>query len=85
MFDPVAVKAELGLGLSGWDTFIGHIKAAGKSCVFISHNLRHAHMASDRFVLLDRGKNIGEYRKDELNQDELMHALMDAASRRIEE
>ena len=65
--------------------FIGHIKAAGKSCVFISHNLRHAHMASDRFVLLDRGKNIGEYRKDELNQDELMHALMDAASRRIEE
>ena len=42
-------------------------------------------MASDRFILLDRGKNIGEYRKDELNQDELMHALMDAASRRIEE
>jgi phage/plasmid-like protein (TIGR03299 family) len=27
VFDPVAVKAELGLGLSGWDAFIGHIKA----------------------------------------------------------
>ena len=65
--------------------FIGHIKAAGKSCIFISHNVRHAHRASDRFILLDRGLKVGEYRKDELDQNQLMHALMDAASRRIEE
>ena len=65
--------------------FIGHIKAAGKSCIFISHNVRHAHMASDRFILLDRGLKVGEYHKDELDQDQLMRALMDAASRRVEE
>ena len=47
--------------------------------------LTEAKEAEIPVVLLDRGKNIGEYRKDELNQDELMHALMDAASRRIEE
>lgn len=62
--------------------FIGHIKAAGKSCVFISHNVRHAHQASDRFFLMDRGVKVGEYHKHELTQDELMHALMDAASQR---
>ncbi len=64
--------------------FIGQLKAAGKSCIFISHNVRHAHLASDRFILLDRGIKVGEYQKTELDQDQLMHALMDAASRRIE-
>ena len=64
--------------------FIGQLKAAGKSCIFISHNVRHAHLASDRFILLDRGIKVGEYQKAELDQDQLMHALMDAASRRIE-
>ena len=63
--------------------FIGQIKAAGKSCIFISHNVRHAHLACDRFILLDRGIKVGEYQKTELDQDQLMHALMDAASRRI--
>ena len=42
-------------------------------------------MASDRFILLDRGLKVGEYHKDELDQDQLMRALMDAASRRVEE
>lgn len=60
--------------------FIGQIKEAGKSCIFISHNMRHAYLAADRFFLMDRGAKIGEYHKSELSQEELMLALIDAAS-----
>ena len=62
--------------------FIAKIKAAGKSCIFVSHNVRHAHSASDRFFVMDRGRQVGEFLKKDITQDELMHALMDAASSR---
>jgi len=60
--------------------FIGQIKQAGKSCIFISHNMRHAYMAADRFFLMDRGIKVGEYHKNELSQEELMLTLINAAS-----
>ena len=60
--------------------FISKIKEAGKSCIFISHNMRHAYLAADRFFLMDRGAKIGEYRKSELSHEELMLTLINAAS-----
>jgi simple sugar transport system ATP-binding protein len=60
--------------------FINHIKEGGKSCIFISHNMRHAYLAADRFFLMDRGAKIGEYHKNKLSYQELMLALINAAS-----
>ena len=40
--------------------------------VFISHNVHHAHVVGDRFTLLNRGRSIGTYGKDEITRDELM-------------
>jgi len=62
--------------------FIGQVRAEGKACLFVSHNMGHAYMAADRFFLLDRGMCIGQYAKSELSQEGLLRALMDAASGR---
>lgn len=59
--------------------FIGRIKEAGKSCLFISHNMGHAYLAADRFFLLDRGVCVGRYAKAELTQEGLLRALAEAA------
>ncbi len=62
--------------------FIRQVKAEGKACVFISHNMSHAYLAADRFYLLDHGRCVGEYARDGLTQEELMRLLIAAASRR---
>lgn len=60
--------------------FIRQVKDAGKACIFISHNMRHAYLAADRFCLMDRGVKVGEYHKCDLSHEELMLTLIDAAS-----
>jgi simple sugar transport system ATP-binding protein len=45
--------------------FVQEIKEKGRSCIMISHNIYHVYPVADRFVILDRGKNVGEiYKKD---------------------
>ena len=39
--------------------------------IFITHNPHHAYPVGDRFLLLNRGKSIGYYRKDQITRDEL--------------
>jgi simple sugar transport system ATP-binding protein len=35
--------------------FVHEIKASGRACVFIEHNMHHVYELCDRFVILDRG------------------------------
>lgn len=37
-------------------TFVRQIREAGKSCVYISHNIAEVFAVSDRFVVMDRGE-----------------------------
>jgi simple sugar transport system ATP-binding protein len=55
--------------------FVGGIKAAGKSCIFIDHNIFHVYPVVDRIVVLDRGTIAGMYMKNELTMDELLDRL----------
>jgi simple sugar transport system ATP-binding protein len=52
--------------------FIAGIKAAGKSAIFIDHNIFHVHGVVDRLVVIDRGSVAGQYMKDELTLDQLI-------------
>jgi simple sugar transport system ATP-binding protein len=56
--------------------FINMIKKDGKSCIYITHNIFHIYSVSDRFVILDRGKVVGNYRREELSVEELSEKLM---------
>ena len=56
--------------------FINMIKKDGKSCIYITHNIFHIYSVSDRFVILDRGKIVGNYMREELSVEELSEKLM---------
>ncbi|MCS7220646.1 MAG: ATP-binding cassette domain-containing protein [Anaerolineae bacterium] len=55
--------------------FISDIKKAGKSCIFIDHNIFHVYPVVDRIVVLDRGRVAGQFLKGELTLDELIAKL----------
>jgi simple sugar transport system ATP-binding protein len=55
--------------------FVSGIKAAGKSAIFIDHNIFHVYPVADRIVVLDRGTVAGQYMKDELTLQELIDKL----------
>ena len=55
--------------------FVSGIKAAGKSAIFIDHNIFHVYPVADRIVVLDRGTIAGQYMKDELTLQQLIDKL----------
>lgn len=59
--------------------FVRNIKRAGKSAIFIDHNVFHVYEVADRIVLLDRGAVAGEFRKEDLTLDELLEKMQHVA------
>lgn len=55
--------------------FVTSIPQAGKSCIFIDHNIFHVYPVVDRIVVLDRGRVAGEFAKAEVTLDELLERL----------
>jgi len=59
--------------------FVESIRKAGKSAIFIDHNIFHVYPVVDRIVVLDRGTVAGEFKKGELSLQELTDRLYDVA------
>ncbi len=55
--------------------FVADIARAGKSCIFIDHNIFHVYPVADRIVVLDRGRLAGEFSKQSVTLDELIDRL----------
>jgi len=55
--------------------FVKGIKEQGKSCIFITHNIYHVYPVADRFVVLDRGRTVGEFIKKDISLEELVNKL----------
>lgn len=55
--------------------FVEQIKKAGKSCIFIDHNIYHVYPVADRIVILDRGRIAGQFLKKDISLDELTEKL----------
>jgi simple sugar transport system ATP-binding protein len=55
--------------------FVEGIKRAGKSCIFIDHNIFHVYPVVDRIVVLDRGTVAGQFMKGELTLEQLIDRL----------
>ncbi len=55
--------------------FVDSIKRAGKSAIFIDHNIFHVYPVADRIVVLDRGTVAGQFMKNELTLEELIERL----------
>jgi simple sugar transport system ATP-binding protein len=51
----------------------------GLGVIFITHNPHHAYPVGDRFVVLKRGRSLGNYAKSEIVQDELVRLMAGGA------
>jgi simple sugar transport system ATP-binding protein len=59
--------------------FVKGIKEAGKSAIFIDHNIFHVYNVADRVVVLDRGKVAGEFLTQNISVTELMEKMVRVA------
>jgi simple sugar transport system ATP-binding protein len=55
--------------------FVRGIKEAGKSCIFIDHNVFHVYSVADRVVVLDRGAVAGEFMTKDITLEQLMDKM----------
>jgi simple sugar transport system ATP-binding protein len=60
--------------------FVEGIRAAGKSAIFIDHNIFHVYSVSDRIVLLDRGRVAGQFVTSRYSLAELMDIMREVAA-----
>jgi simple sugar transport system ATP-binding protein len=80
----IIVLDEPTMGLSLKETrklldFVAGIKAAGKSAIFIDHNVFHVYDVADRVVVLDRGRVAGEFMTKDITLDDLMDKMYQVA------
>jgi len=62
-------------------TFVDGIRTAGKSAVFIDHNIFHVYSVADRIIVLDRGSVAGEFPTSRYSLEELMGIMREVAVR----
>jgi simple sugar transport system ATP-binding protein len=51
--------------------YIAKARADGLAVIFITHNVNHAYPVGDRFVLMNRGRSMGDFRKSEISNAEV--------------
>ena len=60
-------------------SFVRSIKQAGKSAIFIDHNIFHVYDVADRVVVIDRGRVAGEFLTQSISLTELMGKMVKVA------
>jgi simple sugar transport system ATP-binding protein len=55
--------------------YIAQARDRGVGVVLITHNPHHAHPVGDRFLVLNRGRSLGSFAKDEISRDELTRLM----------
>ena len=80
----IIILDEPTMGLSLKETakmvnFVRDIKKAGKSAIFIDHNVLHVYNVADRVVVIDRGRIAGEFMTKNITLDKLMDKMIRVA------
>jgi simple sugar transport system ATP-binding protein len=80
----IIILDEPTMGLSLKETaklvnFVRDIKKAGKSAIFIDHNVVHVYNVADRIVVIDRGRVAGEFLTKDITLDTLMEKMIRVA------
>jgi simple sugar transport system ATP-binding protein len=80
----IIVLDEPTMGLSLKETakllsFVREIKNAGKSAIFIDHNIFHVYSVADRVVVIDRGQIAGEFYTKAISLNDLMEKMIRVA------
>ena len=80
----IIILDEPTMGLSLKETaklvnFVRNIKKAGKSAIFIDHNVVHVYNVADRIVVIDRGRIAGEFITKDITLDTLIEKMIRVA------
>lgn len=80
----IIILDEPTMGLSLKETaklvnFVRDIKKAGKSAIFIDHNVLHVYNIADRVVVIDRGRIAGQFSTKDITLDTLMEKMIRVA------
>jgi len=81
----IIILDEPTMGLSLKETekllhFVDGIRAAGRSAIFIDHNIFHVYSVADRIVVLDRGRIAGDFPTSRYSLEELMGIMREVAA-----
>jgi simple sugar transport system ATP-binding protein len=82
----IIILDEPTMGLSLKETekllrFVEGIRTAGKSAIFIDHNIFHVYSVADRIIVLDRGRVAGEFPTSRYSLEELLDIMREVAVR----
>ncbi len=70
------------LGVKQSGVVLRYVRAAaerGLGVIFITHNPNHAYPVGDRFLVLNRGRSLGDFAKSEISQTELTRLMAGGA------
>jgi simple sugar transport system ATP-binding protein len=59
--------------------YVAQARDRGLGVIFITHNPHHAYPVGDRFVILNRGRLMGDWRKKDITRDELVKQMSGGA------
>jgi simple sugar transport system ATP-binding protein len=59
--------------------YVAQARSRGLGVIFITHNPHHAYPVGDRFVILNRGRLMGTWKKGEITRDELIKMMSGGA------
>ena len=59
--------------------YVAQARDRGLGVIFITHNPHHAYPVGDRFVILNRGRLMGDWQKSEISRDELVKQMSGGA------
>jgi simple sugar transport system ATP-binding protein len=54
---------------------VAKARSRGLAVILITHNVHHAYPVADRFTLLNRGKSLGTWKKDEISREEILEMM----------
>ncbi|MGB9757032.1 MAG: ATP-binding cassette domain-containing protein [Candidatus Bipolaricaulaceae bacterium] len=55
--------------------FIVEAKERGLSVIFITHNIYHVYSVADRFTILEHGRKVATFKKDEVSAEEIIEII----------
>jgi simple sugar transport system ATP-binding protein len=59
--------------------YVAQARDRGVGVVLITHNPHHAYPVGDRFLLLNRGRSLGEFAKEDISREELTRLMAGGA------
>ncbi len=55
--------------------YVAQARGRGLGVIFITHNVHHAWAVGDKFTVLNRGKTLGTFAKDEIEREQLLNMM----------